>query len=159
MTIRFSLLIVAIALCVLPACGGHRPTPQEARAIEMDKLLSGAEQGTVEDKYNLGMRYERGMVVPQDYREAVRWYRLSAMQGYREAQYKLCEMSERGQGLPQDYQEAFRWCGLAADQGLGGAMFTLGRLCQTGHGVPQDFVRAHMWYNLAAANGYDDGKK
>ena len=160
MTTRFPLLIVTtMALCVLPACGGHRPTPQEERAAETDKLLQGAEQGTAEDKYNLGMRYERGMVVPQDYREAVRWYRLSAMQGYSNAQYKLCEMSDRGQGLPQDYQEAFRWCGLAADLGHAGAMFTLGRLYHTGHGVAPDVVRAHMWYNLAAANGYDDGKK
>ena len=161
MTTRVPLLTMAIALCVLPACGGHRAGSQDApsdRAVEIEKLLLDAEQGTAEDKYNLGLRYERGMVVPQDYREAVRWYRLSAMHGFPAAQYKLCEMSDRGHGLPQDYQEAFRWCGLAADQGHGGAMFILGRLYHTGHGVPQDLVRAHMWYNLAAANGYDDGK-
>jgi TPR repeat protein len=105
------------------------------------------------------MRYEKGMVVPQNYPEAVRWYQLSAMQGYPGGQYKLCEMSERGQGLPQDYQEALRWCGLAADQGHGPAMFKLGRLYDTGHGVPRDVLRAHMWYNLASAYGYEEGKK
>jgi uncharacterized protein len=159
---RFPLLIMTIALCVLPACADRQAVPSDVlkdRAAEIDKLLSGAEQGTAEDKYNLGVRYERGMVVQQDYHEAVRWYRLSAMQGYPDAQYKLCDMSDRGQGMPQDYQEALRWCGLAADQGQGRAMFTLGRLYHTGHGVPQDVVRAHMWYNLAAANHYDDGKK
>ena len=162
MSTCFPFLIVAIALCVLSACVDHRAKPHEVvsdRATEIEKLLSGAEQGTAEDKYNLGLRYERGMVVPQDYREAVRWYRLSAMQGNADAQFKLCDMSDRGQGLPQDYQEALRWCGLAADQGHGRAMFTLGRLYHTGHGVPQDVVRAHMWYNLAAGNGYDDAKK
>jgi TPR repeat protein len=105
------------------------------------------------------MRYERGIAVPQNYREAARWYRLSAMQGHSHAQYKLCEMSEQGRGLPQDYQEALRWCGLAADHGDGRAMFKLGRLYHTAHGVPRDVVRAHMWYNLASAYGYEEGKK
>jgi hypothetical protein len=105
------------------------------------------------------MRYERGTAVPQNYREAARWYRLSAMHAYPDAQYKLCEMSEHGRGVPQDYQEALRWCGLAADQGHGPAMFMLGRLYHTGHGVPRDVVRAHMWYNLSSAYGYEEGKR
>ena len=144
------------------ACTERRAPPADVltdRALETETLLANAERGTAEDQYDLGMRYERGIGVPQSYLEAVRWYRLAAMQGYREGQYKLCELSERGQGLPQDYQEALRWCGLAADQGNGKAMFILGRLYHTAHGVPHDLVRAHMWYNLATAHGYDDGKK
>jgi len=159
MTTRFPLFFVAMTLCGLAACVDHRTGTNDVTDQSINKLLSDAEQGTAEDKYNLGMRYEKGMAVPQNYPEAVRWYRLSAMQGYPDGQYKLCEMSERGQGLPQDYQEALRWCGLAADQGHGPAMFMLGRLYHTGHGVPQNVVRAHMWYNLATANGYDAGKK
>jgi len=161
MTTRLPFLLVTIALCVLPACGDHRAKRDDVlkdRATEIDKLRSDAEQGTAEDQYNLGVRYEGGMVVPQDYQEAARWYRLSAIQGYPDAQYKLCELSNRGQGVPQDYQEALRWCGLAADQGHGRAMFTLGVHYHTARGVSKDLVRAHMWYNLAAANGYDGGK-
>ena len=82
-------------------------------------------RGTAEDQYNLGLRYEKGMGVPQSYTEAAYWYRLAAMQGYRDGQYKLCELSEQGHGVPQDYQESLRWCGLAADQGHGRAMFVL----------------------------------
>lgn len=144
------------------ACTDRKAPPADVltdRALETETLLANAERGTAEDQYDLGMRYERGIGVPQSYLEAVRWYRLAAMQGYREGQYKLCELSERGQGLPQDYQEALRWCGLAADQGNGKAMFILGRLYHTAHGVPHDLVRAHMWYNLATAHGFDDGKK
>lgn len=161
MKTTLSFAFVAISLSVLVACVDHR-----AGSDDVVKNQSGAsdplastESESPEDKYQLGMRHEKGIAVPQDYLEAARWYRLSAMQGYSEAQYKLCEMSERGQGLPQDYQEALRWCGLAADQGHGGAMFMLGRLYHTAHGVAQDFVRAHMWYNLATAYGYHEGKK
>jgi uncharacterized protein len=162
MTTCFPLFFVAMILCILVACSDQRPLPDNLRADQAqqtERLFANAESGTAEDKYKLGMRYEIGMVVPQNYREAVRWYRLSAMQGYPGGQYKLCEMSERGQGLPQDYQEALRWCGLAADQGHGPAMFKLGRLYDTGHGVPRDVLRAHMWYNLASAYGYEEGKK
>lgn len=163
MVIRGSWVLITTAFCLLSvACAEHRPASQNAiteRAFETETLLSNAERGTAEDQYNLGMRYERGITVPQSYTDAVHWYRLAAMQGYREGQYKLCEMSERGQGLPQDYQEALRWCGLAAEQGHGRAMFIIGRLYHTAHGVPYDLIRAHMWYNLATAHGYEDGKK
>ena len=163
MTPRVPHLCVVMVLSVLSlACKDRLSAPVDVltdRSLETETLLANTEKGTAEDQYQVGMRYERGVGVPQSYLEAVRWYRLAAMQGYRDGQYKLCEMSEQGQGLPQDYQEALRWCGLAADQGHGRAMFILGRLYHTAHGVPHDVVRAHMWYNLAAAHGYDDGKK
>jgi TPR repeat protein len=156
-------IVTTLTLSVLVAgCAGHRPPPDNAvidRAAETETVIANAERGTPEDQYNLGMRYERGITVPQNYLEAAHWYQLAAMQGDRDGQYKVCELSERGQGLPQNYQEALRWCGLAAEQGHGRAMFIIGRLYHTAHGVPHDLVRAHMWYNLATANGYEDGKK
>jgi uncharacterized protein len=162
MTTRFPLFFAAMTLCILVACSDQRPRPDNLlveQGQRAERLLADAESGTAEDTYNLGMRFERGIVVRQNYPEAARWYRLSAMQAFPDAQYKLCELSEQGRGLPQDYQEALRWCGLAADQGHGPAMFMLGRLYHTGHGVPRDVVRAHMWYNLASAYGYEEGKR
>jgi uncharacterized protein len=163
MTPHIQLFFMVTALSMLSvACMDRNPPPPDVlieRPLETETLLASAERGSAEDQYHLGMRYERGNGVAQNYLEAAHWYRLAAMQGYRDGQYKLCEMSERGEGLPQDYQEALRWCGLAADQGHGRAMFILGRLYHTAHGVPHDLVRAHMWYNLATADGYDDGKK
>ena len=162
MTTRFPLFFVAMTLCIFVACSDQRPRPDNLlveQGQRAERLLADAESGTAEDTYNLGMQFERGIVVRQNYPEAARLYRLSAMQAFPDAQYKLCELSEQGRGLPQDYQEALRWCGLAADQGHGPAMFMLGRLYHTGHGVPRDVVRAHMWYNLASAYGYEEGKR
>ena len=163
MTTRVPPFFLVMALSMLSmACMDRRPAPTDGltdQAIETEHLLANAERGTAEDQYNLGLRYEKGLGVPQSYTEAAHWYRLAAMQGYGDGQYKICELSERGQGVPQDYQESLRWCGLAADHGHGRAMFVLGRLYHTAHGVPHDLVRAHMWYNLATAHGYDDGKR
>ena len=40
-----------------------------------------AEQGNVFAQYNLGNRYRKGEGVPQDYKTAMKWYRLAAKQG------------------------------------------------------------------------------
>ena len=58
-----------------------------------------------------------GQGVPQDYAEAVKWYRKAADQGYAAAQTNLGLMYAHGQGVPQDYVEAVKWYRKAADQG------------------------------------------
>jgi len=65
--------------------------------------------------------YSKG--VPQDYKEAIRLYRLSAEQGLAEAQNNLGSMYSKGQGVPQDYQEAVKWFRLSAEQGYAQAQF------------------------------------
>jgi uncharacterized protein len=68
-------------------------------------------------QYNLGFMYASGQGVPQDYAEAVKWYRLSAAQGDAMAQSNLGVMYVNGQGVPQDYVQAHMWFNLAAAQG------------------------------------------
>jgi TPR repeat protein len=55
--------------------------------------------------------------VPQDYTEAILWYRKAAYQGNAEAEHDLGYMYYYGQDLPQDYTEARRWYRKAADHG------------------------------------------
>ena len=45
--------------------------------------------------------YAKGQGVPQDYAEAVKWYRLAAEQGFAMAQDNLGLMYKNGQGVPQ----------------------------------------------------------
>jgi TPR repeat protein len=104
--------------------------------------------------------YGKGQGVPQDYAEAVRWYRKATDQGNADAEGNLGVMYDEGQGVPQDYAEAVRWCRKAADQGNAGAQSNLGRMYYYGRGVPPDYAEAYMWANLAASRaGGDDQKK
>ena len=49
-----------------------------------------AGQGHPGGQANVGWMYDRGLGgVEQDYKEAVRWYRLAAEQGYAYAQFNL----------------------------------------------------------------------
>jgi hypothetical protein len=60
--------------------------------------------------------YDEGQGVAQDYKEAVKWYRLSAEQGDALAQFNLGLMYYEGQGVPQDNKEAVKWWRLSAEQ-------------------------------------------
>ena len=61
--------------------------------------------------------YQSGQGVPQDYADAMKWYRLAADQGDEDAQNNLGVMYAKGQGVPQDYAEAYVWFSVAAAGG------------------------------------------
>ena len=44
-------------------------------AIALRLIRPLADQGNADAQYNLGVLYEKGQGVPQDYAEAVKWYR------------------------------------------------------------------------------------
>ena len=89
----------------------------------------------------------------QDYKEAVRLFRLSAEQGTAAAQHNLGLMYDNGQGVLQDYKEAVKWYRLSAEQGDLDAQLKLGVSYGMGRGVPKDYALAHMWWNLSGSNG------
>ena len=111
-----------------------------------------AEEGNAKAEANLGNMYFHG---PQDYAEAVRWYRKAADQGDAEGQDGVAYMYLRGQGVPQDYTEALRWYRKATDQGYAKAQYNLGNMYYYGRGVPRDRAEAERWYHKAADQGDD----
>ena len=65
-------------------------------------IISAAEQGDVKSQYTLGVMYMEGQGAPQDYAEALKWFRLAAMQGHADAQHNLGYMYDNGLGVPQE---------------------------------------------------------
>jgi len=61
--------------------------------------------------------YRKGQGVPQDYKTAVKWYRLAAEQGDADAQFNLGGMYGNGQGVIQDNVYAHMWSNIAASSG------------------------------------------
>jgi TPR repeat protein len=97
--------------------------------------------------------YSHGPGVPQDYAEALRWYRKAAEQGDANRQDGLASMYSHGRGVPQDYAEAVRWYRKAADHGYAKAQYNLGNMYYYGRGVPPDRAEAERWYHKAADQG------
>jgi len=120
----------------------------------MDVCERAADQGYALAQNNIGILYENGQGVPQDYTEAVKWHRLAADQGNAIAQLNLGFLYGNGQGVPQDYQVAVKWYLLAANQGNAIAQYNLGLMFENGTGVLQDDMDALKWYRLAANQGY-----
>ena len=144
------------ALC-MPAladlAAGKQALKNGDYATALKEFLPLAEQGDAEAQFILGSMYREDLGVPQDDKEAVRWYRLAAEQGLALAQCNLGNAYEKGHGAPQDDKEAVRSYRLAAEQGLALAQFNLGVAYEEGHGVPQDGKEAVRWYRLAAEQG------
>jgi len=97
-------------------------------------LQTKAKQGDAIAQCRLGVAYSTGEGVPQDYKEAAKWYRLAAEQGNANAQALLGSCYSAGEGVPQDYTEAVKWY-------------------SKGRGVPQDSKEAVKWFRLAAEQG------
>ena len=121
------------------------------------ETLQAAKQGNAKAQVNLGLMYEQGQGVRQDYAQAVQWYRRAAEQGYADAQVNLGLMYANGQGVRQDYTQAVQWCRRAAEQGHAGAQFNLGVMYAEGRGVRQDLALAQEWFGKACQNGDQDG--
>ena len=86
-----------------------------------DSLLAvhrvAAEGGDRAAAFSLGLMYNLGIGVQQDYVEAVRWYRFAAERGLPRAQCNLGYMYGTGRGVPQDWLLAYAWYNLAAAGG------------------------------------------
>lgn len=80
-------------------------------------LLTRAETGDVSAQMILGDMFAAGEGVPQDYVEAVYWYRLAARRGIAKAQLSLGLLYSQGQGVEQDMAIAYQWTAMAAAQG------------------------------------------
>ena len=113
-----------------------------------------AESGDSKAQFRLGVMYDNGEGVAQDYGEALKWYRKAAEQGNTTAQFNLGLMYARGEGTLQDDKEAVKWYRKAAEQGNATAQFNLGVMYTNGEGVPQDYKEAVKWYRRAAEQGY-----
>ena len=76
-----------------------------------------AQAGHAWSQYNLGALAENGTAVPQDFKNAIKWYTLAAVQGLYIAQNQLGMLYAHGKGVPKDQKEALKWWTLAAKQG------------------------------------------
>ena len=83
----------------------------------------------------MGLMYERGEGVPQDYKEAAKWFRFYA---------------ELGMGIPQVYKEPRKWYRFLEEHGMAYREYNLGLMYEQGKGVPQDYKEAANHYNFSA---------
>jgi TPR repeat protein len=127
-------------------------TADPPRSQLLDPTLQAkAQAGDASAQFSLGVLYDNGQGVPQDYVQAAQWYRKAAEQGFAAAQYNLAQMYIKGLGVPQDYLEAAQWDRKAAEQGEADAQYVLGLAYSLGNGVPEDITESYFWLDLSAS--------
>ena len=137
------------------------PTPQHIhQSQDYKRLIPLAKQGNADAQYNLGVMYEGGQRVLQDYKEALKWYRLAAAQSHEGAIENLKSPNIVAAALPsptpqpihqsQDYKRLIP----LAKQGNADAQYNLGVMYFTGFGVTESTHEALKWFRLAARQGH-----
>lgn len=131
--------------------GGPGPGGMEqadpARAAQLYR--QAADLGHSEAVTSLGVLYQNGSGVPQDFAEARRLYEVAAAAGHARAQNNLGLLYVRGNGVVQDYARAAALFQAAAEQGLAVAMGNLATMYENGFGVPLDEALAADLYRRA----------
>ena len=108
-------------IVILIILAAFQPEPAEAQDIE--SLRTAAEQGDANAQFTVGHKYDAGDSVPENDREAVRWYQMAAEQGHAAAQFALGAMYAKGEGVAKDYVNAYVWVNLAVAQGHSGTYY------------------------------------
>lgn len=154
------------------ACHWYRRTAEQAEASPSDSK-NVFENGSAA-QCCLADMYERGVGVPQDYRQALDWYGKSAAKENPVAQYRLGMMYKDGRGVAKDRVQARAWLTRSADHGYQPArvmrwetpdfegaeegdtesQYQLASMLEQGIGMAKDAERARYWYKLAAAQGH-----
>jgi TPR repeat protein len=108
--------------------------------LAYNEFLAGAKEGHIYCQYNVGLMYEQGLGITKNDKEAVYWYKQSAIQGNSAAQFNLGVCYENGIGTNVDFEKANEWYRKASVQGDGLAVGNLGMLYIRGQGVKENKV-------------------
>ena len=115
-------------------------------------VREGRRQGRHERHDNLGLLYENGQGVAQDYAKAREWYEKAADKG----DATPCSTSACFTTTVRAWRRTTprRASGTRRPpQGQRDAMRNLGLLYENGQGVAQDYAKAREWYEKAADKG------
>jgi TPR repeat protein len=113
-----------------------------------------AERGDARAQFWLGVAYERGKGIEQDFGKALKWFMESAKQGNADAENLLGQMYEVAEGVPQDYRQAAKWYRAACEHrpdygGAGQGCNNLGLLHLEGKGFKRNSIEAYKYFRLA----------
>jgi TPR repeat protein len=109
-----------------------------------------ANQGDSQAILQIGLMYDFGKGVTQNYPEALRWYVRAADKGEPRAMYLVGHMYEFGEGVPVDTDLAIHWYLKSANKGHVSAQFEVGKLLTRSNIGSQRYIEGVDWLKLAA---------
>lgn len=113
----------------------------------------GADQGEAKGALYVGVLYDSGLGVTQDYGQAMAWYKRAASAGSAAGAFNVGVLYDSGLGVAKDAKQAASWYGRAASRGFARAAYNLAMMYETGDGVKRSRPRAVAFYERAAEQG------
>lgn len=117
--------------------------------VSTQELEKAAATGHVGAQYHVGLAYEEGIDVTQDYATAAHFYQLAADQGDAQAHFNLGCLYEEGRGVAEDQAQAAQHFRIAVDGGNELALGRLASMYDQGRGVPRNPAEAKRLRKLA----------
>ncbi|MBI2178160.1 MAG: sel1 repeat family protein [Candidatus Tectomicrobia bacterium] len=143
-------VFLALVFSAFPLSAFGAESAAECRALG-GRFKDGSKLSPKE-RADMGLCYQLGRGVPQDYAEAVKHYRAALKGGFQRAGLYLGHMLATGKGVPEDRPAAMALYIALAERGDADGQFPLGMHIATdaaaGYGDP---LEAHMWLNLASS--------
>ena len=135
------------------------PDPEEFREIA-EVTLREAWRGDPDAQFFAAFAYHKGLGVPKDDVEAMRWLRAAARQGDAAAQNNLGVMYKKGEGLSEpDPVQALKWFRAAARQKDPAGIHNLAGMYHMGEGGLEPDTEKAARLNLEAAEmGWADAQ-
>jgi S1-C subfamily serine protease len=146
----FFSIFVLLAICQSLVAAGSIFSYNEDDFKEAKK---SAENGDADAQLAIGIMFDLGQGIPQNFTEALKWYTRAAIQGNAKARNNLGVMYLEGKGTPQNLGAAAKWILISANQGYAKAQMNLGFLFADGNGMPRNSVLALYWLRKAAEQG------
>ena len=167
MTNLLHFLCGLIALFAITACSKasdcSKETLDKAReSFDTNVIQRCADAGNEDAMVQLGIYYESGKKIPQDYSKAMSWYKKAADKGNAPAMIQIAELyagkhtySDKESAF-KDHDKAMFWYKKAADNGAPGDGFyfvQLGLVYLQNKLVPTDYAESFKWFSKAANLG------
>ena len=136
-------------LSVLRSSRYYLSEPNLEASLQLATLA--AEQGNADGQRVLAAKYQRGIGIKRDYRQAYQWLEKASRGGSIHAKGALAVALRNGWGVKKDESAAALQFKALADTGFAFAQTEYANMLREGTGVEQDYVKARQWYERAAA--------
>ncbi len=125
-------------------------------SLKNRRMLKKAFSGNSSSQCELGDYYSEKDSKHLDYKEAVKWYSLSANKGYERAFFELGRLYDMNPSeIEHGKEHAFKIYTKMAEEGLATAQCVLGMKYWLGDGVDIDVKKAVQWLSKAADQKHD----
>lgn len=109
--------------------------------------------GNSEAMNALGLICTKGIGIPVNEQEGIKWFEKAAKTGYPKAWYNLAILYHEGVSTPTNPLKAIQYFEKAATAGYNSAYTEWGRMVMKGNGVPQDYPLAMNIFKQGAERG------